>query len=1576
MRFECRVDSTNNLDWQECTSPVNLLDMFASEDPQVGPGEHTFEVRAIDMAEPPFEDPNNPDFDGNVDPTPAKYTWTMTRDTTPPTTGITAGPAPGERVGLPESIFEFAGEDNATPLQEITYECQLDAEPTWAPCESPTDASSLLPGSHTFRVRAIDLAMNVDATPASRTWTVVAMPVTTITSGPGTLNTEGTRFSTEDSAIFAFDADQDGVTFECSLDEGGVNPGDVDGFFPCVSPVAYRNLDNGEHTFEVRATNPEGVIEEPPVLYEWSVELGPDTVPPNTNIIAGPGASSPLSIATFEFTGSDNRAGDLSFECSLDGAGFNSCTSPEEFSDLLRGPHVLLVRAIDVAGFPDPTPARYEWAVSPPPVTFITHAPAEETESRVAEFTFVSDTPGVTYWCWLDGVLEENCSSPKQYTGLADGEHLFAVLARDQHGTFEDQWVDYEWVVGRMTAPLVYFEETPPVESESGRAEFKFASNAEGVSFLCSFDGSDPLPCTSPYVIPRAAAGEHEFEVVAQYPPVYGSDGELLDLLYEEVPSVYNWTVVDFTPPDTAIRYGPASVTSSIDAYFGFAASDGAAMFECSVDWQDFGGCEANEVFQDLLPGEHRLLVRAVDEAQNADRSPALYTWTVVRETPNTPVGRNVTVELPVPGPGTGTATFFEVGVAGATHLDQLPAGPPVELFGYGVGGGRYYDIGTTADVSDPVRLCLPYNPAEFTLGPARLLQYDGADWSDVTVTNDATAGRLCGEPKEFGLFAIATGINVPPLAMVLSGPDQISESGSATFAFAADIPGARLQCSIDGLPFVHCESPMTYKQLATGDHKFEVQAMGFSGEPVEQLIPALYEWEVALPIDTTPPDTRIVKGAPSLTSNATVMFEFTGIDDQTLDLDLEFECLLDGVLLGSCASVLSTPGIPGVPYEVEVEEGAFGEHTLAIRAIDEIGNVDPSPATRTWTYVDLTAPDTEIEIGPEEETTGTVGALRVPGRGRARTARARLRVLARRRGLRALHVAAHRRGPGGRPAHLPGPRGQRVRDGRPDAGDSRVADRAAVRHRPARHDDRHRSRRGLRSGRDLRLPEQRAGRGLPVRARQRVVQRLRLRPRARGPRGRRAHGSGCARSTSSSASTRRRRRSRGPWSASPTRRSRSARPRSAAARARRSRSTPTSPTSLPVLGRRVDADPVPVAVRRRAADAGRARLRGLRAEQLPLHRRRAGPWTSRRPSGSGRSRTSTPPDTTIVSMTFLGPTDLVEPESFRFELRGTDNATAWFELEFECSLDDGPWEGCDAAVPLPAARGSARRRARAAGARVDDFENVDPTPATHTFDDRGGAGDDDRVRARARDRDTEATFSSRPTPRQARRSSARSTGAVRGLPVPVHARRAARRARAAGAGDGPDGRRRPHSGRVRLGASATSRPRGSRSTTGRLSRPPTAARPSPSPSTTPTRGCAARSTAPRSTGASRRTPSARPTWRWPAGTTRARTCSRSRRSRTTCWPTRRRPSGSGGSTTRRRPTRRSSSTPSRGQRRSALAVHVRRAARPASTSSARSTPASSRSGSSARRRRRTRPSSAACCPACTRCWCARSTRA
>ncbi len=64
--------------------------------------------------------------------------------------------------------------------------------------------------------------------------------------------------------------------------------------------------------------------------------------------------------STFEF--SSDQAGS-SFECKLNGAPFEACTSPVTFSALGDGEHNFQVRAIGPAGNPDPTPDTFTWTI-------------------------------------------------------------------------------------------------------------------------------------------------------------------------------------------------------------------------------------------------------------------------------------------------------------------------------------------------------------------------------------------------------------------------------------------------------------------------------------------------------------------------------------------------------------------------------------------------------------------------------------------------------------------------------------------------------------------------------------------------------------------------------------------------------------------------------------------------------------------------------------------------------------------------------------------------------------------------------------------------------------------------------------------------------------------------------------------------------------------------------------------------------------------------------------------------------------------------------------------------------------
>jgi hypothetical protein len=87
-------------------------------------------------------------------------------------------------------------------------------------------------------------------------------------------------------------------------------------------------------------------------------KAGPLTPPPDTTISEGPNGNVVRDIM-FSFTGS---GGPTSFECSLDGAAYTTCSSPAPYSGLAEGPHTFRVRGVN-AGGADPTPAEHTFQV-------------------------------------------------------------------------------------------------------------------------------------------------------------------------------------------------------------------------------------------------------------------------------------------------------------------------------------------------------------------------------------------------------------------------------------------------------------------------------------------------------------------------------------------------------------------------------------------------------------------------------------------------------------------------------------------------------------------------------------------------------------------------------------------------------------------------------------------------------------------------------------------------------------------------------------------------------------------------------------------------------------------------------------------------------------------------------------------------------------------------------------------------------------------------------------------------------------------------------------------------------------
>jgi len=110
-------------------------------------------------------------------------------DNTPPDTQITGGPS-GE-IQETSATFTFTGTDNLTPVASLAFAWRLDGA-AFGAFSAATTASftSLAEGSHTFEVKARDLAGNEDPTPASRMFTISLQPtITSVSPASGPVGT-------------------------------------------------------------------------------------------------------------------------------------------------------------------------------------------------------------------------------------------------------------------------------------------------------------------------------------------------------------------------------------------------------------------------------------------------------------------------------------------------------------------------------------------------------------------------------------------------------------------------------------------------------------------------------------------------------------------------------------------------------------------------------------------------------------------------------------------------------------------------------------------------------------------------------------------------------------------------------------------------------------------------------------------------------------------------------------------------------------------------------------------------------------------------------------------------------------------------------------------------------------------------------------------------------------------------------------------------------------------------------------------------------------------------------------------
>jgi hypothetical protein len=396
---------------------------------------------------------------------------------------------------------------------------------------APPCATLLEPGDDTNNSAADFSEQNPNprsnASPITET-SCPSLPNTTI---GGTKPANPTKSTT---ASFAFTANPAaGASFECKLD---TEPA----FTACSSPQAYTELDEGNHTFEVRAVNSAGP-DPTPAVHQWRIDL----TPPTATILTQPSDPGPGNSAAFTYSSDE---GGSTFQCSLVPLGepdsFSSCPSTgRTYSNLADGEYTFEVRATDQAGNQG-APDSFIWEVDnslndeTPPQTTILAKPADPSGSATAAFTYQANEPNSTFECKLDSGAFVGCDATGvTYFGLANGPHGFQVRARDTSGNLDSSPAGYSWNVAVVSfepppllpppfpeiasaasgaaVPRTILTGKPGAVTRDRTPTFRFRSSVAGSSFGCKVDRGAFRPCSSPFTTKTLSLGDHTVQIRA-----------------------------------------------------------------------------------------------------------------------------------------------------------------------------------------------------------------------------------------------------------------------------------------------------------------------------------------------------------------------------------------------------------------------------------------------------------------------------------------------------------------------------------------------------------------------------------------------------------------------------------------------------------------------------------------------------------------------------------------------------------------------------------------------------------------------------------------------------------------------------------------------------------------------------------------------------------------------------------------------------------------------------------------------------------------------------------------------------
>ncbi|MBS3817562.1 MAG: S8 family serine peptidase [Candidatus Thermoplasmatota archaeon] len=405
--FRIRLDGS---DWEEIGTTTEHTYTDLSD------GDHTVDVWAADIA-------NNS----------AVETVSFSMDTTSPEIEITS-PEEGVALNTENVMLEWSGHDDVSGIDH--YEVWLDEDQIFEGEDDEYELQGLQDGDHSVEVRAFDAVENtardhlnftIDTTPPLLNVSLEEGAV--FNNDSLTVRWTGTRRGTE---ITGYEVRLDG--------EGWVDK-------ELSTEHTITELDEGNHTIEVRATDEAGNVE------TQGVNFVVDTRRPVLNIV-GPEEGSIFNSGpiTVEWESQDNTTGIDHHEVGLENEeGWESTTNETSHTleGLEDGNHTIYVRTTDMAGNSAEDEVTFTLDTTPPVLEI--EEPGEgkkiEEDTVTVEWSGESTVTEIDHYEIRlegeDGWVNVGDNTSHTFDGLEDGDYTVQIRVVDEAGNTGTESIDF-----------------------------------------------------------------------------------------------------------------------------------------------------------------------------------------------------------------------------------------------------------------------------------------------------------------------------------------------------------------------------------------------------------------------------------------------------------------------------------------------------------------------------------------------------------------------------------------------------------------------------------------------------------------------------------------------------------------------------------------------------------------------------------------------------------------------------------------------------------------------------------------------------------------------------------------------------------------------------------------------------------------------------------------------------------------------------------------------------------------------------------------------------------------------------